>query len=130
MTVSPDGVEIRRVNILNDSDHPRRLKLTSYGEVVLGDQSSDRRHPAFNKLFIDSEYLPNENALLFQRRPRSADEKPVVLLHALVIEAGREMTGEHESDRAQFLGRGRTMRDPQALQIRRSPAFRVEPREP
>jgi cyclic beta-1,2-glucan synthetase len=104
------------VNILNDSDRPKRLKLTSYGEVVLAEQAADRRHPAFNKLFIESEYLPRENALLFQRRPRSADEKPVVLIHALVAEAGRKVTGAHESDRAQFLGRGQTPRTPQALQ--------------
>ena len=116
ITVSADGVEIRRVNILNDSDHPRRLKLTSYGEVVLAAQSVDRRHPAFNKLFIESEYLPKENALLFQRRPRSADEKLVVLAHAMVIEAGRKVTGDHESDRAQFLGRSQTTRTPLALQ--------------
>ena len=55
ITISPEGVEIRRVNILNDSDHPKRLKLTSYGEVVLTEQAADRRHPAFNKLFIESE---------------------------------------------------------------------------
>ncbi len=116
ITVSTDGVEIRRVNILNDSDQPRRLKLTSYGEVVLAEQSADRRHPAFNKLFIESEYLPDENALLFQRRPRSAVEKPVVLIHAMVIEAIRKVTGDHESDRAKFLGRSQTMRSPQALQ--------------
>ncbi|NOT06222.1 MAG: hypothetical protein HOP27_16645 [Anaerolineales bacterium] len=115
ITISPDGVEIRRVNILNDSDSPRRLKLTSYGEVVLAAQAADRRHPAFNKLFIESEYLPDENALLFQRRPRSADEKNVVLIHAMVIEAGRKVTGEYESDRAKFLGRSQTMHTPQAL---------------
>ena len=116
ITVSTDGVEIRRVNILNDSDRPRQLKLTSYGEVVLAAQAADRRHPAFNKLFIESEYLPKENALLFQRRPRSADEKPVVLIHAMIIEAGRKVTGDHESDRAQFLGRSQTMHTPLALQ--------------
>jgi cyclic beta-1,2-glucan synthetase len=116
ITVSMDGVEIRRVNILNNSDRPRRLKLTSYSEVVLAAQAADRRHPALNKLFIESEYLPHQNALLFQRRPRSADEKTVVLIHAMVIEAGRKVTGEHESDRAQFLGRSRTIHSPLALQ--------------
>lgn len=116
ITISTDGVELRRVSILNDTDHPRKLKLTSYGEVVLSTQAADRRHPAFNKLFIESEYLPKENALLFQRRPRSADEKPVVLIHALIVEAGRKVTGNHESDRAKFLGRSQTMRSPQAVQ--------------
>jgi hypothetical protein len=35
----------------------RRLSagLSSYGEVVLAPQATDRRHPAFNKLFIESE---------------------------------------------------------------------------
>ena len=121
ITISPEGVEIRRVNISNDSDRPRQLKLTSYGEVVLAAQISDRRHRAFNKLFIESEYLPRENALIFERRPRSADEKPVVLIHALVIEAGREISGEYESDRAKFLGRLNTTRNPLALKNAKQP---------
>jgi len=114
--VSTDGVEIRRVNILNNSNRPRRLKLTSYGEVVLAAQAVDRRHPALNKMFIESEYLLQENALLFQRRLRSPDENNVVLIHAMRIEAGRKVTGDHESDRAQFLGRWRTIHNPLALQ--------------
>jgi cyclic beta-1,2-glucan synthetase len=114
--ISTDGVEIRRVNILNDSDEARKLRLVSYGEVVLAAQAVDRRHPAFNKLFIESEYLPGENALLFQRRPRSADEKPLVLVHAMLIEAGRKVTGEYETDRAKFIGRSETLHTPQALQ--------------
>jgi cyclic beta-1,2-glucan synthetase len=116
VTISTDGVEIRRVNILNDSDSPRHLKLTSFAEVVLAAQAVDRRHPAFNKLFIESEYLPKENALLFQRRPRSAEEKPIVLVHALIIESGRHVTGDHETDRAKFLGRSQTMHVPLAVQ--------------
>ncbi len=127
ITISTEGVEIRRVNILNDSNQPRRLRLTSYGEVVLAAQADDRRHPIFNKLFIESEYLPRENALLFQRRPRSLDEKPVVLVHALVIEAGRKVTGGHASDRLQFLGRGRTTRSPLALNRRRRRAIALNP---
>ncbi len=116
ITISVDGVELRRVNILNNSDRTRKLKLTSYGEVVLAVQAADRRHPAFNKLFIESEYLPRENALLFKRRPRSADEKPIVMIHAMLVESGRKVTGDHETDRAQFLGRSQTKHTPLALQ--------------
>jgi cyclic beta-1,2-glucan synthetase len=116
ITVGKGGIEIRRVTLLNDSDLPRKLKLTSYGEVVLASQVADSRHPAFNKMFIESEYIPDANALLFQRRPRSADEEPVVLAHALVIDPGSRGNGEHESDRAQFLGRGQTQRFPAAMQ--------------
>ena len=32
-------------------------------------QAEDRRHPAFSKLFVESEYLPELHALLFHRRP-------------------------------------------------------------
>ncbi|HVN54432.1 MAG TPA: glucoamylase family protein [Anaerolineaceae bacterium] len=120
ITVGADDVEIRRVTLLNDSDRQRRLKVTSYGEVVLAPQADDRRHPAFNKLFIESEYLSDGNALLFHRRLRSADEKPVFLAHALVVEAGHKVTGEYESDRACFLGRGQTPRTPAALQGKES----------
>ena len=116
IVVGGEAVEIRRITLLNDSDHLRRLKLTSYGEVVLAAQLTDQRHPAFNKLFIESEYLPDGNALLFSRRSRSPDEKPVYLAHALVVEPGHRLTREYESDRARFLGRGQTTHSPVALE--------------
>src|SRR5690606_15111707 len=66
VTVPPgDDVEIRRVRITNDSEDSRRLRLTSYGEVVLVDQATDERHPAFAKLFVESEYVEEANAMLF-----------------------------------------------------------------
>ena len=115
ITVGDEGVEVRRLTLLNDSDRTRRLKLTSYGEVALAGQTDDQRHPAFNKLFIESETLPLLNAQLFHRRPRSADEKPVFLVHALLLEDGRPPAIEYESDRARFLGRGGTVRAPEKL---------------
>jgi len=116
ITVPPDDdIEIRRITLTNHSKRTRRLTLTSYSEVVLAPQTADRRHPAFNKLFIESEYLPEVNGLLFRRRPRSVEEDPVYLLHLLVVEEGQAITGAHEGDRARFLGRGRTVRSPAAF---------------
>lgn len=116
VAISPDDdVEIRRVTLTNQGNRLRRLALTSYGEVVLAPQAADGRHPAFNKLFIESTYLPEINGLLFRRRPRSVEEEPVYLVHLLVMENGRALTGAHESDRARFIGRGRTSRAPLAL---------------
>lgn len=120
ITVGGDEVEIRRVTLLNDSDIQRHLKLFSYGEVVLAPQAIDQRHPAFNKLFIESEYLPDGNALLFSRRSRSPDEEPVYMVHALVVEPSNKLTREYESDRAPFLGRGRTPRSPLVLESKDS----------
>jgi cyclic beta-1,2-glucan synthetase len=116
ITVAPgEDVEIRHISITNDSSRQRHLRLTSFSEVVLTSQEADTRHLAFNKLFVESEYLPAQNALLYRRRPRSADEKPIYLAHMLVIGLDRNMTGAHESDRARFFGRGNTARQPTAL---------------
>ncbi|MFW6135524.1 MAG: glucoamylase family protein, partial [Chloroflexota bacterium] len=116
MTVVPeDDVEIRCVTLTNHSDALRRLRLSSYAEVVLAPHDYDRRHPAFNKMFIESEYVPDVNALLFTRRPRSADEQPLHMAHVLVTSPDLEASRLYESDRARFIGRGRTPRDPAAL---------------
>ena len=120
VVVAPDDdVEIRRISLTNHSDRVRRLTLTSYGEVVLAPQAADQRHPAFNKLFIESEYLPETNALLFRRRPRSETEEPIYWLIPLLSSQAalgtsalgtHEITGTYETDRARFLGRGQTPR--------------------
>ena len=54
--------------------------------------------------------------LLFRRRLRSDDEPAAFLLHMLLVEPDQEITGDYESDRAQFLGRGRRARHPAALE--------------
>ena len=85
ITVAPDDdVEIRRVTLTNNSDTPRTLQLTTYGEVVLAPPAADQRHPAFTKLFVESEPLPTGNGVLFRRRPRAAHEQAYCLVHMLV----------------------------------------------
>lgn len=116
ITVPPeDDLEIRRVRLTNQSDETRRLRLVSYGEVVLGQQNADLRHPAFNKMFIESEYIAQTNALLFKRRPRFSDEQSPVMAHMLVVEPDWDWIGTYETDRAHFLGRGGNPRLPKAL---------------
>jgi cyclic beta-1,2-glucan synthetase len=114
--VAPDdNVEIRRITLTNHTDTPRHLRLTSYAEVVLAPQATDQRHPAFNKLFIESEQLLDLNGLIFHRRLRSATEKPVYLLHTLVTPTSQDIGITFETSRAQFIGRGRDVRHPAAL---------------
>jgi cyclic beta-1,2-glucan synthetase len=116
VTVPPgDDLEVRMVSLTNHSDYRRRLKLVSYGEVVLAPREADRRHPAFNKLFIESEYVEEVNALLFKRRLRSETDEPIFLAHVLVAGEGMMPTRAYESDRMRFLGRGKTSRAPRAL---------------
>ncbi len=115
VTVAPDDdVEIRHITLINHCPETRHLRLTSYAEVLLAAQGE--RHAAFSKLFIESEYLPENNMLLFHRRPRSADEVPVYLGHVLIAPQGEPTTGAYDTDRMPFVGRGRSSRHPAALQ--------------
>ncbi|MBN1438670.1 MAG: hypothetical protein JW929_04595 [Anaerolineales bacterium] len=110
-----DDVEIRHLTITNHTDSARRLMIASCGEAVLAPPEADRRHPAFNKLFVESEFLEDLNALLLRRRPRSERESSAFLLHMLVTRPGARFTLLRECDRRRFLGRGRTARNPAFL---------------
>ena len=77
VVVSPeDDVEVRRLSITNRGDRPREIEVTSYAEIVLARPEDDLAHPAFAKLFIETEYDAQSAGLLFSRRPRSAEEPP------------------------------------------------------
>ena len=115
VTVAPDDpVEIRRIHLNNNNDHFRSLRLTSYGEVILGAQADDTRHPAFNKLFIQSEFVSELNLQIFMRRPRSNQEKEIFMGHMLVVE-GSQAIARHEADRYRFIGRDHSLANPVAL---------------
>jgi cyclic beta-1,2-glucan synthetase len=116
ITVSPEGAaEIRRITVFNRASTPREVELTSYMEVVIAPVDADRAHPAFANLFVQTEWLKDNNAILAMRRPRSAKDQPVWCGHSLAL--GRGLKGEIscETDRAKFVGRGRTAREPIAL---------------
>ncbi|HMB89986.1 MAG TPA: hypothetical protein VKP65_04010, partial [Rhodothermales bacterium] len=111
--VAPEAdLEIRRIQLTNLSDEPRRLELTSYAEAVLNTPGGDASHPAFSKLFVQTERVPDRPVLLARRRPRSPDDELLWLAHHL-IGAGSDV--QLETDRARFIGRGRTLEAPQAL---------------
>jgi cyclic beta-1,2-glucan synthetase len=114
--LSADDLEARRISVANEDDRPRTLTFTTYGEVVLGDARDDERHPAFSKLFVHSEWVPAARGLLFTRRPRHANERPPVLLHAVVVDPSLpvEVTG-YETDRRAFLGRHGDPRRPRSV---------------
>ncbi|HZY90673.1 MAG TPA: glucoamylase family protein, partial [Gemmataceae bacterium] len=117
VTVSPENAaEIRRVLLTNYDSRPHELELTSYAEVVLLPHRADIAHPAFGKLFLETEFIPAADALLCRRRPRSADQKPVWCVHVLAVDGPTVGQVQWETDRARFLGRGRTPARPAALE--------------
>ena len=114
--VAQDSAEVRRVTVTNNGEDVREIELTSYGEIVLAPVDSDRAHPAFSNLFVETEWHEWCSAITATRRPRSASERTLWCAH--VVDAGKARVGPvtFETDRARFLGRGRTPRDPLAMQ--------------
>jgi cyclic beta-1,2-glucan synthetase len=114
--VPEDSAEVRRVTLTNNSDESREIELTSYGEIVLATPEADRIHPAFGNLFVETEWHDWCTAITATRRPRSSKEQPLWCVH--VVDTGRHRVGPvtYETDRARFLGRGRSTRDPMALE--------------
>ncbi len=110
-----DDVEVRRLSITNHSEREREIEVTSYAEIVLASAAADLAHPAFGKLFVETEYLAERGALLCRRRPRAAGEETLWAVHVLSLEGRSQGPLEWETDRARFLGRGRGPDDPQAL---------------
>ncbi|OFW02633.1 MAG: hypothetical protein A3I61_10990 [Acidobacteria bacterium RIFCSPLOWO2_02_FULL_68_18] len=106
---SEDDVEVRRLTIVNRGAQTREIEVTSYAEIVLGRPEDDLAHPAFGKLFIETEFDPQSAGLLFHRRPRGTDESPIVGFHVLGVD-GPRLGGavEWETDRARFVGRSRS----------------------
>lgn len=107
-----DDIEIRRIAIANQSDRTRSLRLTTYAEIVIAPPLEDERHPAFNKLFVESTHLQEPGALLFERRARRPEDTPPVVLQALVGHDGIVADFSFETDRRAFLGRNRSIHEP------------------
>jgi cyclic beta-1,2-glucan synthetase len=116
IVVSPeDDIELRRVRISNRSRTRRVIEITSYAEVVLAPPAADALHPAFSNLFVQTELLHPQPAILCTRRPRSRDEASPWMLHLMVVRGAECGPVSYETDRLRFIGRGHTAADPQAL---------------
>lgn len=121
ISVSPeDDVEIRRVTLTNLSARSRNIELTSYAEVILASQNADLAHRSFSNLFVQTEILPDRNAIICTRRPRTQDERVPWMFHLMAVNnsntaenhSEKMQSPSFETDRAKFIGRGRTAANP------------------
>ncbi len=116
IAVSPeDDIELRRITLTNHSKVRRTLYITSYAEVVLAPPAADSLHPAFSNLFVQTEVLRPQRAILCTRRPRSVDEHTPWMFHLLAVHGADLGEDSFETDRLRFIGRGNTTANPQAL---------------
>ncbi|MGI8424190.1 MAG: glucoamylase family protein, partial [Chloroflexota bacterium] len=122
---SEDDVEVRRVTLANLSDRVRRVEITSYAELALAAHAADRAHPAFSKMFVQTQALPGAAgappALLAWRSPRGQHDPAIWAAHVLALPPAigdaRPPPGvQYETNRARFLGRGRSAQRPVALE--------------
>ncbi|TCT22276.1 GH36-type glycosyl hydrolase domain-containing protein [Thiobaca trueperi] len=129
IAVSPeDDIELRRLRLTNRGRTRRVIEVTSYAEVVIAPAAADAMHPAFSNLFVQTEILHPQPAILCTRRPRSQEESSPWMLHLVVVrgaavdgDSARDATGfaapgpSCETDRMRFIGRDRGLDAPQAL---------------
>ncbi|WP_052812917.1 glycoside hydrolase family 94 protein [Desulfonatronum thioautotrophicum] len=116
IAVSPeDDIELRRITITNRSKIRRSIEVTSYAEVVLASSASDAAHPAFSNLFVQTEIIRTQGAILATRRPRFADEQPPWMFHAMAVHGADMGEMSYETDRSRFIGRGNTPAAPEAM---------------
>jgi cyclic beta-1,2-glucan synthetase len=113
VVMSQDDAEVRRISLTNRGSKPRDIELTSYAEVVLSQPGADTGHPAFSKMFVQTEALDERGVLLATRRPRDLGQAQLWMVHFSASAAAG--AAEYETDRARFLGRGRELRNAAAI---------------
>ncbi len=117
IVISPeDDTELRQIKITNKSQSVKILEITSYAEIVMASQASDEAHPAFSNLFVQTEILPEHKAIYCTRRPRSEGETPPWMFHLMDVHGTEVESVSYETDRMQFIGRGKTLRHPRAME--------------
>ncbi|HEX7637202.1 MAG TPA: glucoamylase family protein [Burkholderiaceae bacterium] len=120
IAVSPeDPIELRRVRLKNATRRRRTIEITSYCEAVLMAPAADVQHPAFGKLFVQTEILQDLGSVLANRRPRAERDPSPWMFHLLAAHPPRGDSNlspvTHETDRARFIGRGGSLRAPAAM---------------
>ncbi len=101
---------VRRLVVRNQRRKAAHLAVTSYAELVLAAARDDDAHPVFSKMFVHTEFLPAQSAVIATRRRRSPSDPEVWAGHMVVVESGAVGHATVETDRLRFLGRGRTVR--------------------
>lgn len=117
MIVSLDAdhnFEIRKITFTNHGNEEKQLEVTSYLEVVDDTYLAELSHPAFNKLFLESEYLEEQEIFLVKRRRKKENDNPYVM-H--MVKTGTKLCKklEYENDRKRFIGRNNTLENPDSV---------------
>lgn len=117
--VSPESnTEVRRLTLANRGSETRTIEVTTFLEIALAPHNADKAHPAFTKLFIETQFDGDAECLLARKRPRDSGEKSVWAFHTLTADGKPLGPVEFETDRARFIGRGYTLARPSGIATR------------
>jgi len=110
VVATEDNADIKRISIMNHGEISVDLEVTSLLEVVCGDGNADVSHRSFYGLFINTS---EENEILFaNRKPRSNNEEAFLAFQTSFISGESFGDFQFETDRAKFIGRGRSILNP------------------
>ncbi|MFU0503524.1 GH36-type glycosyl hydrolase domain-containing protein [Pseudaminobacter sp. NGMCC 1.201702] len=115
IVASEGNGEGRRITIANDGVADRYIEVTSFAELVLAPEAADSAHPAFSKMFVETEIAANGSAIFATRRKRAANEPDIAVAHFVTDASGLTRETEVETDRRTFIGRGRSIADAAAF---------------
>jgi len=100
-----DPVEIRDIVLKNTGGAEEILEITSCFEPVLTEKERDYAHPAFNNLFLNFDYLEEEETLLVKRKKREKSEQDLLIGVTLYTDNVTIGNLEFEIDKEKFIGR-------------------------
>ncbi len=108
-------IEFWRLRLTNTGDRPRRLRVTSFRELVAQDTATAARDPDFNALHVQTWFVRALNALFVRNRllRDAGGMSPETFFHAVRLGEGARLAG-YEDSRTRFLGAG-GVRDPAGL---------------
>lgn len=108
------NAEIRKVTFQNLSNKPKLLELTTYTEPLLCNNDDDIAHRSFSNMFVKSEYDNNTNSIIMSRKLRENNTRHYMISKLLINNPKDEF--QYETNRANFIGRNRTGKNPIALE--------------
>ena len=112
---SKENLELRVLEITNNSNEEKSIQVTSYCEVTLQSYEGDVSHPAFGNLFVETEFLKDLQILLAKRKPRSINDKPYYMAQIMITDGEEIGDLEFETSRENFIGRGKNKQHPNMI---------------
>ncbi|TQS73348.1 glycosyl transferase [Rhodobacteraceae bacterium] len=109
------NAEVRRMSITNGGRKSRTVDVTSYVELTLADPASETAHPAFSRMFVQTEFLPEYGALIAHRRRRSQSDPEIWVAQFTVVEGTTLAPLQYDSARESAFGRDHDQAQPRAV---------------